>query len=150
MRHNRTGDSGPSRGVVYNGAVRIVALYLLAAFFIGAGVLHFVVPDAYLPMVPPYLPAPLALVYLSGAAEIAGGVGVLVPRLRRAAGWGLIALLVAVFPANIHIAMNDIPVAGRDVPWWGHVIRLPFQLVFIAWVAWATELWRPGNGASDK
>ncbi|MAT68949.1 MAG: DoxX family protein [Planctomycetaceae bacterium] len=120
--------------------MRTFALYLLAAFFIGAGAMHFVSPEIYVPMIPPYLPWPLTLVYLSGVAEIAGGAGVLIPRLRRAAGWGLVALLIAIFPANIHIAMNDIPVAGHDVPWWGHAVRLPFQLVFIAWVVWATEL----------
>jgi uncharacterized membrane protein len=84
-------------------SLRSLSRGLLAVLFIGAGVLHFVAPATYLHIMPPYLPAPLALVYLSGAAEIAGGVGLLIPATRQLAGWGLILLLLAVFPANVYM-----------------------------------------------
>lgn len=79
---------------------------LLSLLFIVAGVNHFVSPDVYLKIMPAYLPWPLALVYVSGFFEVVGGIGVALPRLRRAAGWGLIALLVAVFPANVDMVIH--------------------------------------------
>jgi uncharacterized membrane protein len=109
---------------------------LLAVAFVSVGTLHFVRPGPFTQIVPPYLPWPLALVYISGFFEVLGGCGILVPRLRRAAGWGLIALLIAVFPANIYMAVNDVHVDGAAIPpllLWG---RLPFQLVFGVWVWW--------------
>ena len=112
-----------------------IAVGTLSALLIASGILHLLRPGVYLPMMPPYLPAPLPLVYLSGVFEIAGGVGMLLPWTRRWAGLGVIALLIAIFPANIHIAMNDIPVAGHDVPLWGHLLWLPLQAVMI-WMAW--------------
>lgn len=112
-----------------------IAILFLAALLIGSGILHLTKPEVYLPMMPPYLPAHLPLIYLSGVFEILGGVGLLVPRVRRWAGLGVIALLVAVFPANIHIVMNDVPIAGHDVPLWAHLLRLPLQGVMI-WMAW--------------
>lgn len=104
-------------------------------FFILAGTMHFVIPGAYRRIVPPDLPAPTALVYASGVAEIAGGAGLIPRSTRRAAGWWLIATLVAVFPANLHMALNpgEFPkVPGGTVGLWA---RLPLQAVFIAWVA---------------
>jgi uncharacterized membrane protein len=112
-----------------------IAVGTLSALLIASGVLHLARPEVYLPMMPLYLPAHLPLVYLSGVFEIAGGVGMLLPWTRRWAGLGVIALLIAIFPANIHIAMNDIPVSGHDVPLWGHLLRLPLQAVMI-WMAW--------------
>ncbi len=107
---------------------------LVGAGFILAGVMHFVVPAPYLSIMPPALPAPLALVYLSGIAEIIGGVGMLVPVTRRAAGIWLILLLVAVFPANIYMLTSW---RARGVPWWTEALlwlRLPLQLALIWWV----------------
>jgi uncharacterized membrane protein len=104
-------------------------------FFVFAGVMHFVIPGTYRRIVPPYLPAPDALVYASGVAEIAGGVGIMPKATRRSAGWWLIATLVAVFPANLHMALHpdEFPkVPGGAASLWA---RLPFQAVFIAWVA---------------
>ena len=75
-------------------------------FLIVAGALHFVIPKVYRRIVPPYVPAPMAMVYASGVAEIAGGAGLLAERSRRPAGWWLIATLIAVFPANLHMALN--------------------------------------------
>ena len=112
--------------------VRKVSLVLLAVFFFVAGVNHFLNPGVYLTMMPPYLPFPEALNYLSGAGEMAGGLGILVPRLRWLAAWGLIALLVAVFPANVHLALNGW--TAYDVPGWVLWARLPVQGLFIAWV----------------
>ena len=121
-----------------------IAVGSLSALLISSGVLHLVRPEVYLPMMPPYLPAHLPLVYASGVFEILGGVGMLLPWTRRLAGLGVIALLIAIFPANIYIAMNDIPIAGHDVPLWGHLLRLPLQAVMI-WMAW----WGTESRTSD-
>jgi uncharacterized membrane protein len=112
--------------------VRTISRYLLATFFIAAGANHFLTPELYLSMMPPWLPAPEALNLISGAAEIAGSIGMLIPRLRRASAIGLILLLLAVFPANLHLAIHGWP--GMDIPGWALWLRLPFQLAFIAWV----------------
>jgi uncharacterized membrane protein len=115
---------------------RAASRWILGAFFIGAGANHFRVPGMYLGMMPPWLPWPGALIAVSGACEVLGGIGILVPILRRAAGWGLVALLVAVFPANLHVAlMGRMPgFSFSPMTLW---LRLPFQAALIAWVAWA-------------
>jgi uncharacterized membrane protein len=119
-------------------------LYVMSAFYVVAGAMHFVIPGVYAQIVPPGLPQPLALVYLSGAAEILLGVGVIVPRTRRLAAWGLVALLIAVFPANVYMATHDVVLEG--VPAWANSpsdaatwARLPFQLVFVGWAWWYTR-----------
>lgn len=119
--------------------VRLVLLVLLSLFFLFAGVSHFTNPDFFVSIMPPYLPAHLELVYLSGILEILGGLGVLHPATRRWAGWGLIALLVAVFPANLHMALYPEPFVAGGTALWTLYLRLPFQLVFIAWAWWATK-----------
>ncbi|MBW4653183.1 MAG: DoxX family protein [Kaiparowitsia implicata GSE-PSE-MK54-09C] len=105
--------------------------YLLALFFIAAGINHFVNPEFYVRIMPPYLPWHLPLVYLSGAAEIGLGALLLIPQYRAIAAWGLIALLIAVFPANLHMALNPelFPTISPVVLW----LRLPLQGVLIAW-----------------
>lgn len=108
----------------------------LAFSFVAVGVLHFAHEDFFVGIMPPYLPFHRELVWISGVAEIAGGVGLLIPRLRAAAGWGLLALLVAVFPANVHMALNPENDYGITVSAVGLYLRLPFQLVFMACVAW--------------
>jgi uncharacterized membrane protein len=107
----------------------------LAVFVIGAGVMHFVSPRGFERIVPSYLPAPRALVLVSGACEIALGVLLLVPSTRLVAALGLMALFVAVFPANVHMAQHKVSLGNRSLPTWLLWARLPFQLVFIAW-AW--------------
>lgn len=107
---------------------------LTAALFVGSGVLHLVRPDYYVRIVPPDLPAPLLLVAISGVAEIIGGVGLLIPKLRRVASWGLITLLVTVFPANIYMAVAAEQFS--EFPWWALWARLPLQLVLLACVGW--------------
>ena len=110
----------------------------LAIVFVGAGVLHFAKPAFYEQIVPPGFGPPRLLVRVSGAAEIVGGVGVLVPQLRRAAGWGLIALLIAVFPANVYMAVARERFAGVPLAPWSLWLRLPLQFLLIYWVWRAT------------
>ncbi|PCJ57510.1 MAG: hypothetical protein COA79_15880 [Planctomycetota bacterium] len=107
------------------------AVYLLGIFFIGAGFAHFLVPSFYVNIMPDYLPAHLMLVYISGVFEMIGGLGVLIKSVRKLAGMGLILLLLAVFPANIHMALH--PELYPSLPSWGLYIRLPIQLVLLAW-----------------
>jgi uncharacterized membrane protein len=109
----------------------------LAAFFISAGVNHFVIPKTYRQIVPPGIGDPATLVRVSGVAEIAGGVGVLLPRLRRPAGLGLIALLAAVFPANVHMARN--PAKFKKIPRWALYARLALQPLMMWWAWRATK-----------
>ena len=112
----------------------------VAAFFVGNGALHCARPDVYVRMVPPYLPRPQTLVYASGIAEIAGGLGVLVPGLlRRIAGLWLVAVLIAVFPANVYMACAPHDTPRPSIPralLWG---RLPVQGLFIWWVLKASR-----------
>jgi uncharacterized membrane protein len=107
---------------------------LAGPFFVFAGLMHFLKPRLYLQIMPPYVPAPEAMVYASGVAEMVGGAGLMISRRRRLAGWWLIGTLLAVFPANIHMALHpeDYPKVpgGRRSLW----ARLPFQGLFIAWV----------------
>jgi uncharacterized membrane protein len=114
-------------------------MLLAAAFFIVAGTLHFVRPEFYLRIMPPYIPWHLAMVRVSGFFEILGGLGLLLPQTRRAAAWGLVALLVAVFPANIYMATNPVDAGAASIApalRWG---RLPMQAVFVAWVLWCSR-----------
>jgi uncharacterized membrane protein len=108
---------------------------ILAGFFVVAGSLHFLFPGPYLQMMPPFLPWPRALVWISGAAEIAGGAGLLRPRWRRAAAYGLVLLLIAVFPANIFMAGAHVPFSGLLGQSWVQWLRLPLQIPLILW-AW--------------
>jgi uncharacterized membrane protein len=114
---------------------RTFSRWVLTLFFIAAGANHFRSPALYLAMMPGWVPWPGAANVVAGAAEVLGGIGLLVPGARLAAGGGLILLLVAVFPANLHVALlGQMPGFNFSpaVLW----IRLPFQLVLIAWVAW--------------
>jgi uncharacterized membrane protein len=108
----------------------------LGGFFLVAGLLHFLKPKPYVSIVPDALPRKREIVFASGVAEMAGGAGVLVPATRRLAGWWLIATLLAIFPANINMAVN----AGRyrAVPEPLLWARLPVQGMLIAWVWRAT------------
>lgn len=129
-------------------SIRVVFRWALALFFVAAGLNHFRVPEVYFGMMPPWLPWPVASNMISGAAEVFGGLGLLVPWTRRLAGWGLIALLVAVFPANLHVALQG-KMSGFDfssaVLW----ARLPFQAVAIMAVWWVARA-RPKGSASER
>ncbi len=104
----------------------------LAALFVGTGTLHFTDPEPFVSIVPDGLPAPRALVYASGVAELLGGVGLLHRRTVRLAGWWLIATLLAVFPANIGMALE--PERHPSIPEWALWVRLPLQAVLLVWV----------------
>jgi uncharacterized membrane protein len=119
------------------GRTRRIALLGLSAFFVVAGVNHFVNPSFYVGIMPPYLPAHLELVYLSGILELLGGLAVLFSGIRSLAGWGLILLLLAVYPANVHMALHPELFPGMST--FALTARLPLQLVFIAWAYWATR-----------
>jgi uncharacterized membrane protein len=114
---------------------RTLLLLLLAVLMVAIGVQHFRDPQPFVRIVPAALPAPLLLVHVSGFFEVLGGVGLLFARTRRAAAWGLIALYVAVFPANVNMAMHQLPAGDVVVPPLLLWLRLPLQAVFIAW-AW--------------
>jgi len=115
---------------------------MLAGFFVFAGTMHFVVPRAYEAIMPPSLPRHREAVVLSGIAEIAGGLAVIPPSTRRfARGW-LLTLLLAVFPANVHMALNPEQVPGLDldrIPRWALWARLPLQPLAMLWVWRATR-----------
>ncbi len=89
-----------------------IGLAICASIFFISGSLHWIAPAPLLKIMPPFLPCPLRLVQISGAAEILGAIGLLLPRFRRAAGFGLAALLVAVFPANIYMAVGHVSFNG--------------------------------------
>lgn len=109
-----------------------------------AGTLHFVAEGFFTQIVPPQLPAPEVLVWISGVAEIALAVALILERTRRWAGYGLVALYVAVFPANIHMFTANLQL--HDMPSWFLqpsrlmlFLRLPLQFVFIAWALWVSR-----------
>ncbi len=126
--------------------VWITALIVTGLFFILAGLNHFRSAALYAKIIPPGFPFPYALVIISGIAEIAGGIGLLIPFLRRAAGWGLIALLISVFPANIYMALKPDAVPGVHIAPWLLWLRLPLQFVLMAWVWWLADLRWPHWG----
>lgn len=107
-----------------------VSLYLQALVYIVAGLNHFISPKTYLAIMPPYIPAHQLLVNLSGIAEVALGLGLLFPATRSLAAWGLVLLLIAVFPANVYMAMAD---RFSSIPMWIKWGRLPLQGFLIWW-----------------
>jgi uncharacterized membrane protein len=126
-------------------------LYVMAPAYVVAGVLHFIVPELYVQIVPPVFPAALTLVYLSGLAEIAVGIGLLLPRTRQYAAWATVALLVAIFPANVYMATHGVIIEGlpgggdpSNFVRWG---RLPVQAILILWALWYT---RPPTGTGSR
>ena len=110
---------------------RILSLFGLCVFFVYFGIDHFINPDFYLSIMPPAFPLHAEAVYISGFFEILGGICVLIPSLRKLAGWGLIALLVSVYPANIYMAIN--PEAFPEISIGLLYFRLPLQFLFIYW-----------------
>jgi len=122
---------------------------ILSVSIIVVGITHFVKPEEYASIVPPQFGDRFAMVYISGFFEILGGIGLLIPFVSVAAAWGLIALFIAVFPANIYQAIYSIPIAGiphHPLLYW---FRLPFQAVFIAWAWWYTRNPEKQPGASS-
>ncbi len=117
-----------------------ILLWVMAAFYILGGFNHLMNPDFYLAIIPPKLPNPEWLNVLSGLAEIVLGVFVLEPRTRVFAAWGIIALLIAIFPANVYVVLENVgtegPGSGPGAVGW---VRLPFQALFIVWAWWYTR-----------
>jgi uncharacterized membrane protein len=116
--------------------IKAAAKYLLATFMVAAGTMHLIKPDFYVQLMPPYLPLHRELVYLSGFFEIALGLLLLVPRFSRWAAWGIVALLVAVFPANIYLYQHQDLLPASPVL---HLLRLPLQVLFLLWAYWQTR-----------
>ena len=113
--------------------------WVLAFAMIAIGIMHFVKPAGFVKIVPTWLPYAYALVLISGAFEIALGAGLLFARTRKLAGLGLIALYLAVFPANVAMAINHIQPDDVTLPTWAFWARLPFQIVFIALAWWVSR-----------
>jgi uncharacterized membrane protein len=121
---------------------------ILTVSLVIVGITHFTHAEQYARIVPPPLP-PFAMVYLSGVFEILGGISLLIPYVSVAAAWGLIALFIAVFPANIYQAINSIPIDGIPHHPWLYWVRLPFQAVLIAWAWWYTRKPQEQPGAAE-
>lgn len=132
-RHGQKSGTDEKTVTTFKTATR----FLFGAFFIAAGVNHFINPGFYTRMMPAYLPWHAELVAISGVAEVVLGAMLLVPRFQVVAGWGLIALLFAVFPANVNMTMHPelYPTISQTALW----LRLPFQALLIAWAYWYTK-----------
>ena len=127
-----------------SGFLRKLSLFGISVFFIYFGIDHFINPEFYLSIMPPIFPLHLEAVYLSGLFEILGGVGVLIARTRSIAGWGLLTLLIAVYPANIYMALT--PEAFPDISLFALYFRLALQFLFFYWAYSITRpIYNPGR-----
>jgi uncharacterized membrane protein len=122
--------------------LRAVSRWVLAAAFVFAGVMHFIITGAYVRIMPPWIPLHREMVLLSGVFQVAGGIGLLVPHTRRAAAVGVVLLLIAVFPANVQMLLNARAAGASSTAQTLLWARLPLQLVLIAWVLFAAGPWR--------
>ena len=115
---------------------KFVTMIIFGILFVAAGINHFINPKFYEKIMPPYLPWPYALVIISGIAEVVLGVALLIPKTSTYAAWGLILLLIAVFPANLHMTMHpeQFPNIASIFLW----LRLPLQGLLILWAYWYT------------
>ena len=123
--------------------LRAIFRFLLAALFFAAAMLHFFDARLFLPIMPPQIPVPIACIVVSGVAELLGAIGLLVPlpRVQVLAGWWLTLLLLAVFPANIYMAVAHVKIHGFPAYDWMAWARLPLQPILIALVLWVTRAW---------
>ena len=119
---------------------RAMMRLLMSAFYLVAGVLHLVAPAGFVLIVPSFVPWPEMTVVVTGVLEIAGAAGLSIKRFRRAAGIGLAAYAICVFPANINHALNAIPVDGLPTGWWYHGPRLALQPVLVWWALYCAEV----------
>lgn len=117
-----------------------MTIYFMSAGYIYIGIRHFIDPDFFLAIMPDYLPLHLEAVYLSGVFEILLGGMLLFKKYRKFAGWGLIALLIAVFPANIYLAQNEVAHQTLNISQTTAIVRLPFQALFIGLAYWHTKI----------
>ncbi|MBA3693731.1 MAG: DoxX family membrane protein [Acidobacteria bacterium] len=104
--------------------------------FIFTGATHFLMPGKFMEMMPPFIPAPHLMIYASGVFEIMGGIGLIVPTTKRPAAYGLAALLIAVFPANIYVALSKVQLGGFMNYSFYQWLRLPLQIVLVGWILW--------------
>ncbi len=111
---------------------------ILAAFYLAAGILHLRSPEGFILIVPSFVPWPAEVVRFTGFCEIAGAVGLMIPQLRKAAGWGLALYAVAVFPANLNHAFNHINVGVFPNAWWYHAPRFVLQPVLVWWALYCS------------
>jgi len=130
---------------------RTLVRLLLAALFLFAGTIHLRHPELFLPVMPPWIPFHLACIKISGVFELLGGVGLLIPvrPIQILTGWSLALLLVAVFPANIYMAMAHVKIHGFPSEPWMQWARLPLQPLLIVAVLWVTRAWH-GNGNNQE
>lgn len=117
---------------------RRIARLLLALFYLVAGIAHLRSPGGFIAITPSWVPYPATAVALTGVAEIAGAIGLMIPALRKPAGIGLALYALCVWPANIHHALADIALNGQHLSWWYHGPRLALQPVIIWWALWAS------------
>ena len=113
-----------------------ITIYFMSSAYIYVGIRHFIDPDFFLAIMPDYLPLHKEAVFVSGVFEILLGGMLLFPKSRKVAGWGLILLLIAVFPANIHLAQNEAAQQAIDISQTAAIVRLPFQALFIGLAFW--------------
>ena len=122
--------------------IRTALRWLLALAYAYAGYRHLATPAPFLAITPPWVPRPEFTVAATGVAELAGAAGLMIPRLRKAAGWGLALYALCVWPANFHHALANIAINGATLSWWYHGPRLAAQPLIIWWALWA-------SGATD-
>ncbi len=111
---------------------------ILAAFYLGAGILHLKSPQGFISIVPSFMPWPAEVVWFTGLSEIAGAIGLMIPRLQKAAGIGLALYAICVFPANINHALNQIDVGGLPKSWWYHGPRFVLQPILVWWALYCS------------
>ncbi|WP_396594266.1 DoxX family protein [Brevundimonas sp. R86498] len=120
--------------------LRPPARWILIAAYLAAGILHVLAPAPFLGITPGWVPFAPTVILITGLAEIAGAIGLIIPRLRRAAGLGLALYAACVFPANIQHAINDLTLADPQLGWAYHGPRLLFQPVIVWWALWVGEV----------
>ena len=123
---------------------------VLAAFYLGAGILHLKSPQGFIKIVPSFVPWPAQVVWLTGFAEIAGAIGLMVPRLQKAAGIGLALYAICVFPANINHAINQIDIGALPNSWWYHGPRIVLQPILVWCALWCSGVLDWPFGRKEK
>ncbi len=119
---------------------RAISRYALAAIYLTAGIFHLSTPDTFMMIMPGWVPYPRQVIFATGACELAGATGLMIPRWRRAAGIGLALYAVCVYPANIKHAVDGLPPGHTQLGWWYHAVRLPLQPVIVWWGLFAGEV----------
>ena len=138
----------PGEGRALKDWVRTALRWLLALAYGAQGYLHLARPAPFLAITPPWVPEPGFVVAATGVAEIAGAIGLMIPPLRKAAGWGLALYALCVWPANFHHAFAQVAIGGETLGWWYHGPRLAAQPLIIWWALWASGAvdWPFGKG----